>query len=69
MINGGNKTTKFTKISEQHIRDAIDKTISSKGFGNNNISSYFLKLALPYIINSLVCMFNNFLEKREFPAF
>ena len=36
---------KFTKISEQHIRDAIDKTKTSKGFGNDNISSYFLNLS------------------------
>ena len=59
---------KFAKISEQNIRDAIDKTKTSKGFGNDNISSYFLKLALPYIIKSLACMFNKSLEKREFPA-
>ena len=59
---------KFTKMSEQHIRDAIDKTKISKGFGNDNISSYFLKHALPYIITSLACIFNNSLEKREFPA-
>ena len=68
MINEGNKAMKFTKISEQHIRDAIDKTKTSKGFGNDNISSYFLKLALPYIIKSLACMFNRSLENREFPA-
>ena len=47
MINEGNKIMKFAKISEQHIRDTIDKTETSKGFGNDNISSYFLKLALP----------------------
>ena len=59
---------KFTKISEQYIRDAIDKTKTSKGFGNHNISSYFLKLALTYIIKSLACMFNKFFETREFPG-
>ena len=69
LINEGNKTTKFTKISkQQHIGDAIDKTKTSKGFGNDNISSYFLKRALPYIIKSLACMFSRSLEKREFPA-
>ena len=68
LINEGNKTMKCTKISEQHTRDASDKTKTSKGFGNDNISSYFLKLALPYIIKSLACMFNKSLEKREFPA-
>ena len=40
----------------------------TKGFGNDNISNYFLKLALPYILKSLACMFNKSLEKREFPA-
>ena len=68
MINAGNKTMKFANISEQHIRDAVDKTKTSKGFGNDNISSYFLKLALPYIFKSLAYMFNKSLEKREFPA-
>ena len=67
-INEGNKTMKFTKINEQHIRDAIGKIKTSKGFGNDNISSYFLKLALPYIIKSLAYLFNKSLEEREFPA-
>ena len=68
MINEGSKSTKFTKISEQHIRSAIDKTKTSKGFGNDNLSSYVVKFALSYIIKSLACMFNRFLENREFPA-
>ena len=67
-INEGNKTMKFTKINEQNIRDAIGKIKTSKGFGNDNISSYFLKLALPYIIKSLAYMFNKSLEDREFPS-
>ena len=50
LINEGNKTMKFKMIPEQHIRDAIDKAKTSKGFGNDNISSYFLKHVLPYII-------------------
>ena len=67
-INEGNKTMKFTKINEQHIRDAIGKIKTSKGFGNDNISRYFLKLALPYIIKSLAYLFNKPLEERVFPA-
>ena len=39
LINEGNKTMIFTKISEQHTKDAIDKAKTSKAFGNNNISS------------------------------
>ena len=36
--------------------------------GNDNISSYFLKLALPYINKLLACMCNSSLENREFTA-
>jgi len=43
---------KFAEISEQHVKDAIDKPKASKGFRNDNISSYFLKHFLPYIIKS-----------------
>ena len=68
MLNEGNKIMKFAKISEQHIRDAIDETKTSKGFRNDNISSYFLKHFLPYIIKSLAYICSKSLEKREFPA-
>ena len=37
-----------------------------KGFGNDNVSNYFQKLALPYINCSLVCMHNKSTEKGEF---
>ena len=53
-INEGNKTMKFTKINEQHIRDAIGKIKTSKGFGNDNISSYFLKIALYHQVASVL---------------
>ena len=39
-----------------------------KKFGNDNISTYFLKLALPYINYSLVYMFNKSIEKGESPT-
>ena len=68
VINESNKRMKFTKINEHHIRDAIIKMKTSKGFGNDDISSYFLKLALPYTNKSLVYMCNKSLEKGEFPA-
>ena len=43
---------KFRMIEVQEIKNAISKTKSSKSFGNDNISCYFLKLALPYIKNA-----------------
>ena len=43
----------FRTIRVQEIRDAIAKTKTSKSFGSDSISCYFLKLALPFIENSL----------------
>ena len=57
----------FHEIKDQHIRDVMFKIKTSKGFGTDNISSYFLKLALPYINSSLTYMFNKPLEKGELP--
>ena len=37
----------------QEIRDAFATVKTAKSFGTDNISSYFLKLALPVIENSL----------------
>ena len=43
----------------------MSKIKTSKAFGSGNISSYFLKLALPYINNSLVYIFNKSIEREE----
>ena len=41
----------FGSITVKEIRDAIAKIKTTKGFGRNNISCYFLKLAMPFIEN------------------
>ena len=46
----------------------MSKIKTSKGFGTDNISSYFLKLTSPSINSSLTYMFNKSLEKGEFPT-
>ena len=43
----------FRTVEVQEIRDAFAKVKTAKSFGIDNISSYFLKLALPFIENSL----------------
>ena len=48
----------FRTIEVHEIRDADAKIKTAKNFGIDNISSYFLKLALPFIENSLAFMFN-----------
>ena len=57
----------FRTIEVQEIRDAFAKVKTAKSFGIDNISSYFLKLALPSIENSLAFMFNTSIETSMFP--
>ena len=57
----------FRTIEVQEIRDAFTKVKIGKSFGIDNISSYFLKLTLPFIENSLAFMFNTSIEKSMFP--
>ena len=64
---GNNVQFQFRTIGVQEIRDAIVKTKTSKSFGSDSISCYFLKLALPFIENSLTCLFNRSLETSQFP--
>ena len=66
-INPLKSTFVFSSIQAQHVSEAICKIKSSKSFGNDNISSYFLKLAFPYIKNSLVLLFNTSIQSCNFP--
>ena len=47
--------------------NAFAKVKTAKSFGIDNISSYFMKLALPYIENSLAFLFNTSIETSQFP--
>ena len=66
-LNPDNKRFNFRPIVVQDIRDAMGKIKTSKSLGSDNIPSYFLKLATPYIENALVFMFNTSLETSHFP--
>ena len=57
---------RFRTIEVQEIRDALAETKTSKSFGNDNISCYFLRLALPFIENSLAFLFNTSLVTSQF---
>ena len=54
-------------VSEQNIGDAIGRIRTAKSFGHDNISSYFLKQALPLISGSLARLFNIAIETSTFP--
>ena len=66
---GSDKSVRFQfrTIDVLEVRDAIAKTKTSKSFGKDSISCYFLKLALPFIENSLACLFNTSIETSQFP--
>ena len=57
----------FKTIELKDIRDAFAKVKTTKSFGVDNISSYFLKLALPCIEISLAFLFNTSIETSQFP--
>ena len=57
----------FGSITVKEIRDAIAKIKTTKGFGKDNISCYFLKLAVPFIEKSLADLFNTSIETSQFP--
>ena len=70
----GDYTTNFQEkrfecraIQDQELRDAVGKLKNSNSFGDDNISSFLLKLALPYIAKSLLKIFNTSLETGKFP--
>ena len=66
-INFQEKRFEFRAIQDQELRDAVGKLKNSKSFGNDNISSFFLKLALPFVAKSLLKIFNTSFETRKFP--
>ena len=65
-INPLSSTLVFNSIQAQHASEAIGKTESSKSFANESISSYFLKLAFPYVRNSLAFLFSTSMESIQF---
>ena len=66
-INKHKATFHFGTIEVQEIRDAFATVKTAKSFGTDSISSYFLKLALPFIENSLAFLFNKSIETSRFP--
>ena len=66
-VNKDRAEFNFKTIEVKDIRAAFAKVKTAKSFGIDNISSYFLKLALPFIGNSLAALFNTSIETSQFP--
>ena len=67
VVNKQKVRFQFRTIEVQEIRDAFAMVKTAKSIGTDNISSYFLKLALPHIENSLAVLFNTSIETSRFP--
>ena len=65
--NSSSVKYQFGSITVEEIRDAIAKIKTTKSFGKDNISCYFLKLAMPFIEKSLADSFNTSVETSQFP--
>ena len=48
-VNPEEKCFKFKTFDVRNIRDAVGRIKISKAFATDNVSRYFLKLAIPYI--------------------
>ena len=66
-INKHKARFNFRTIEVQKIRDAFATVKTVKGFGTDNISSYFMKLVLPFTGDSLAYLFNTSIETSRFP--
>ena len=66
-VNANRVKFHFKTIEVQEIRDAFAKIKTSKSFGTDNISSYFLRLALPFVENFIAGLFNTSIETGQFP--
>ena len=67
-INGGRRIFDFREINERDIHGAMFRMKVKKSFGNDNISGYFLKIALPCISRILMLIFNTSIETSTFPV-
>ena len=66
-VKNKSKKFNFRLVKVQDIRGLPAKAKASKSFEHHNISYFIVKLALSYIENSLVIMFNASIEMTIFP--
>ena len=66
-VNKDKNRFSLKTIELKDIRDAFAKVKTPKSFGIDNSSSYFFKLALPFIENSFAFLINTSIETSQFP--
>ena len=66
-VNKNKAEFNFKTIEVADIRAAFAKIKTAKSFGIDNISSFFLKLALPFFEKSVAALFNISIETIQLP--
>ena len=66
-VNPENLSCVFSPISPQQLAKAMNKFKTSKSFGLDLISSYFLKLGMPILASPLSQLFNLSMSQGIFP--
>ncbi len=66
-VNPENACFSFTPITPQQVVQAMGKFKTSKSFGLDLISSYFLKIGMPILPSPLSQIFNLSMSQRLFP--
>ena len=67
-INGRGRTFDFKGNHETDTHVAMSRVKVKKTIGNDNISGYFLKIALPYSSRILMLIFNTSIEASTIPV-
>ena len=65
-MNKHKATNHLSTIKVQGIRDAFATIKTEKSFGTDNIFSYLLKFALPFVENSFASLFHTSIETSRF---
>ena len=66
-VNAHESTFRFSEISAHDVAQAMNQMKTTKSVGTDKISSYFLKLAIPYVSKSIAQLLNISTRNCIFP--
>ena len=66
-VNAHESTFRFSKISAHDVTQAKNKIKTTKSAGIDKISSYFLKIAIPYASKFIAQLLNISIRNNIFP--
>ena len=66
-VNAHDSIFRFSEISAHDVAQAMTQMNPTRSLGTDKISSYFLKLAMPYVSNSIAQLLNISTRNSIFP--